>query len=143
MEDTNSRHLREGSTMGKTMLAAAAAAMLAAGTAAAGEGPVPPATFGHLDHAIVIIMENRTDAEILGNPNAPFINNLARTANRATNDQLFRRRPSEPAQLSGPDRRVEFWLQEQRVAEVGQHGLYRQWRGQPLRRRDAADRNPG
>jgi hypothetical protein len=67
------------------MFAVGVAAMLATGTATAGEGPVPPETFGRLDHAIVIIMENRTDTEILGNPNAPFINNLAKTANRAAN----------------------------------------------------------
>ena len=41
--------------------------------------------FGRLDHVFFIMMENQTDTDILGNPNAPFINAYAKTANRASN----------------------------------------------------------
>jgi len=39
----------------------------------------------HIDHAFVIMMENHSYAEIIGNANAPFINSYAKTANLATN----------------------------------------------------------
>src|SRR5665647_1331282 len=39
----------------------------------------------HLDHVFVIMMENHGYSEILNNPNAPFINQLAKSANTATN----------------------------------------------------------
>jgi hypothetical protein len=61
------------------------AATLAARPVTAGEGPVPSGTFGKLDHVFLIIMENRTDTDIIGNPDAPFINAYAKIANRATN----------------------------------------------------------
>ena len=38
-----------------------------------------------LDHAFVIMMENHSFAQIMGNANAPFINGYAKTANLATN----------------------------------------------------------
>lgn len=37
-----------------------------------------------LDHVFVIVMENHTASEILGNTRAPFINQYARAANQAT-----------------------------------------------------------
>ena len=57
---------------------------VAAGTAFANEGP-SPAGINRLDHVFVIMMENHGYGEIMNNPNAPFINQLATTANLATN----------------------------------------------------------
>ena len=57
---------------------------VAAGTAVANEGP-SPAGINRLDHVFVIMMENHGYGEIMNNPNAPFINQLATTANLATN----------------------------------------------------------
>jgi len=62
-----------------------AASALTFGAALAGERDVPKSGFGHLDHVFLIIMENQTDTDILGNPNAPFINSYAKAVNRATN----------------------------------------------------------
>jgi len=50
----------------------------------AAEGPVPTGV-PHLDHVFVIMMENHGYSQIMGNPNAPFTNYYARTANLATN----------------------------------------------------------
>jgi hypothetical protein len=50
----------------------------------ANEGKVPLG-IPHLDHVFVIMMENHAYGQIIGNPNAPFINQLAQTANLATN----------------------------------------------------------
>lgn len=55
-----------------------------AGSAFAAEGPVP-AGVAPLDHVFVIMMENHGYSQIIGNPNAPYTNNLAHTANLATN----------------------------------------------------------
>jgi len=55
-----------------------------AAPAIAVEGPSPlgiPA----LNHVFVIMMENHGYSQIINNPNAPFINNYANTANLATN----------------------------------------------------------
>ncbi len=60
---------------------------LAAGCAApsfAAEGQSPP-NVRHLDHVWVIVMENHGYGQIIGNPNAPFINHMAKTVNLATN----------------------------------------------------------
>ncbi|MBO0737554.1 MAG: phosphoesterase [Alphaproteobacteria bacterium] len=69
----------------KLLFAAAAATLAAATATSAAELGVPPNTFGTLDHVFLIIMENQTDTDILGNPNAPFINGYAKVANQATN----------------------------------------------------------
>ncbi len=50
----------------------------------AAEGPVP-AGVPHLDHVFVIMMENHSYSQILNNPNAVFINQLANSGNLATN----------------------------------------------------------
>jgi hypothetical protein len=42
-------------------------------------------TFGTLEHVFLIMMENQTTTDILGNPSAPFINQYAGIANQATN----------------------------------------------------------
>jgi hypothetical protein len=55
-----------------------------AGPVHAIEGKVPQGV-RHLDHVFVIMMENHGYSQIMNNPNAPFINALARTGNLATN----------------------------------------------------------
>src|SRR5271157_2518545 len=50
----------------------------------AAEGPVPKG-ISRLDHVFVIMMENHGYNQIVNNPNAPFINQLATSANAATN----------------------------------------------------------
>lgn len=57
----------------------------AVASAAAFKLPQAPTSFGPLDHVFLIVMENETDSDILGNPNAPFINDYAKTANRGSN----------------------------------------------------------
>jgi hypothetical protein len=39
----------------------------------------------HLDHVFLIMMENHSYGQILNNPNAPYVNQLAQSANAATN----------------------------------------------------------
>ncbi len=53
-------------------------------TARAAEGPVPSG-ITHLDHVFVVMMENHGYGQVVGNPNLPFINDLAGLANTATN----------------------------------------------------------
>lgn len=48
------------------------------------EGPVPRG-IPRLDHVFVIMMENHGYSQMLGNPNAPFINEYMKAANLATN----------------------------------------------------------
>ena len=50
----------------------------------AGEGPTPKG-IPHLDHVFVIVMENHGYSQIVDNPNAPFTNQWAKSANAATN----------------------------------------------------------
>jgi hypothetical protein len=59
-------------------------AIACVGSVFAAEGPSPKGV-RHLDHVFVIMMENHGYSQILNNPNAPFINKLARSANSATN----------------------------------------------------------
>jgi hypothetical protein len=54
------------------------------GSLYAQEGPVPTGV-PHLDHVFVIMMENHGYNQILNNPNAPFVNRLAKSANLAKN----------------------------------------------------------
>jgi len=66
---------------------AAALGLLAAacvGAAVADEGPSPRG-IPHLNHVFLIMMENHGYGQIINNPNAPFINKLASSANLATN----------------------------------------------------------
>lgn len=55
-----------------------------AGPVHAIEGEIPQGIH-HLDHVFVIMMENHGYSQIMNNPNAPFINQLARSSNLATN----------------------------------------------------------
>ena len=58
---------------------------LLAGTAMfAQEGSVPKGV-PHLDHVFVILMENHGFSQLVNNPNAPFINQFAKSANSANN----------------------------------------------------------
>ena len=69
----------------KKALLGFAATALAVGTAGAGDQMAPRCKFGELDHVFLIVMENQTNTDILGNPNAPFINKYGPTVNQATN----------------------------------------------------------
>jgi len=60
------------------------AAAIFASTAFAAEGPSPTRA-PHLDHVFLIMMENHGYSQIVGNPDAVFINNLAKAGNVATN----------------------------------------------------------
>lgn len=64
------------------MLCLAALAFVA--TVRAQEGPVPKGV-PRLDHVFEIMMENHGYIQIVGNPNAPFANQLANSANTAKN----------------------------------------------------------
>jgi hypothetical protein len=55
-----------------------------AGTLLAQEGKVPEG-IPRLDHVFVIMMENHGFNQIVNNPNAPFANQFAKSANSATN----------------------------------------------------------
>lgn len=50
----------------------------------AAEGTVPKGV-PRLDHVFVIVMENHSFSQIVGNPNAPFANQYMNSANTATN----------------------------------------------------------
>ena len=69
----------------RRMLLMFALTSAAATPALAVEGNVQVGTFGGLDHLFVIIMENHSSGEIVGNPNAPFITGYAASANYASN----------------------------------------------------------
>jgi hypothetical protein len=66
-----------------TLTAGLLAATLA-GSAMAGEGPVPTG-IPPLDHVFIIMMENHGFGQIMKNRNAPFINQYAANVNLATN----------------------------------------------------------
>jgi len=55
-----------------------------ASTVFAAEGPTPKGV-PHLDHVFFIMMENHGYSQILNNPNEPFVNQYAKSANLATN----------------------------------------------------------
>jgi hypothetical protein len=64
--------------------ASLALALGCAGPAFAAEGQSPQGIH-RLDHVWVIVMENHGYGQIVGNPNAPFINKMAQSVNLATN----------------------------------------------------------
>ena len=67
-------------TLQKITLAMSLSIACLAGPSVAGQSAIP-----HLDHVFLIMMENHAYDQIAGNPDAPFINQLARSANLATN----------------------------------------------------------
>jgi len=54
------------------------------GAAFAQEGAIPKGV-PHLDHVFVIMMENHAYAQVIGNPDDPFVNQYAKQVNLATN----------------------------------------------------------
>ncbi|WP_283743556.1 alkaline phosphatase family protein [Sideroxydans sp. CL21] len=70
--------------MKKSIAALSLLGIALASSAFASEGKTPEG-IRHLDHVFVIMMENTSFNQILNNPNAPFINQLAHTGNLATN----------------------------------------------------------
>jgi hypothetical protein len=68
--------------MKRAFLALAASAALASSSAQADDFHFHQPG---LDHVFLIVMENETNTDILGNPNAPFINSYVKIANQATN----------------------------------------------------------
>lgn len=67
----------------KALLAGIVGAAIA-GTALGAEGPVPHGV-ARLDHVFLIMMENHAYGQVIGNPNMPFFNRYANSANLATN----------------------------------------------------------
>ncbi|HVN45692.1 MAG TPA: alkaline phosphatase family protein [Steroidobacteraceae bacterium] len=65
-------------------LAAAALTACASFAAVADEGPVPRGV-EPLDHVFLVMMENHGNAEVIGNPDMPFLNSLARHSALAAN----------------------------------------------------------
>jgi len=59
--------------------------LLAANNIAFAAEGLAPVGVANLDHVFLIMMENHGASQILNNPNAPFINQLAASANLATN----------------------------------------------------------
>ncbi len=70
--------------MKKSIAALGLLGIALASSAFASEGKVPEG-IRHLDHVFVIMMENTGYNQIINNPNAPFINQMARSANQASN----------------------------------------------------------
>jgi hypothetical protein len=66
--------------MKKTILALGLLVPAMASQGFAAEGPVPTG-IPHLDHVFVIVMENHAYGQIFNNPNTPFINAFAASAN--------------------------------------------------------------
>jgi hypothetical protein len=59
-------------------------AMAFVATTSAQEGPVPKGV-PKLDHVFIIMMENHGYSQVAGNPNNPFVNKLAQSANSSHN----------------------------------------------------------
>jgi phosphatidylinositol-3-phosphatase len=71
--------------MKKTALTLSLMLPFLAGTGIAAEQPPAASGMPSLDHVFLIMMENHGYSQIIGNPNAPFTNALAKSANSATN----------------------------------------------------------
>jgi hypothetical protein len=70
--------------MKKTVLAFGLLGLTFTKPALAAEGGVPQGV-PRLEHVFVVMMENHGFSQIINNPNAPFINKYAKTANLGTN----------------------------------------------------------
>ena len=70
--------------MKKSLMALGLTAATLTAPAFAAEGPVPTGV-PKLNHVFIIMMENHGYAEIIGDPNTPFINKYAKSVNLATN----------------------------------------------------------
>jgi phospholipase C len=69
----------------KKMIASLALAATACVGSMYGEEGSSPKGIPHLDHVFVIMMENHSYGQLVGNPNAPFINHYMETANAGVN----------------------------------------------------------
>ena len=69
----------------KAVVLGLVAALAIAAFAEDKEGKAVPRTVPHLDRVFLVMMENHGYGQILNNPNAPYINQLAKSANSATN----------------------------------------------------------
>lgn len=73
----------------RTVIAGLAAATIAgsafAGSSNGPEGSHPVQGVEHLDHVFLIMMENHAYSQVIGNPDMPFFNKWAKSANLATN----------------------------------------------------------
>lgn len=76
--------IQEIITMKKSIAVLGMLGIALAGPVFAKEGKIPEGV-RHLDHVFVIMMENHGYSQIMNNPNAPFVNDLAHSANLATN----------------------------------------------------------
>ncbi len=68
----------------RQIIASSVAALIAAGSVHAAQGPIPDGIV-RLDHVFVIMMENHAYGQIANNPQAPFINSLIAKSSHATN----------------------------------------------------------
>src|SRR5690348_6691901 len=71
--------IRKAATLSLSLLL-----MVSTAPVRADEGHIPQG-IPHLDHVFVIMMENHSFSQIVNNPNAPFANQYANSANAATN----------------------------------------------------------
>jgi len=69
----------------KTQISLCVAAAIACGSAMADEHGEHQARIPHLDHVFLIMLENHAYDQIIGSSDAPFINQMARQKNLATN----------------------------------------------------------
>jgi phospholipase C len=69
----------------KTRISLCVAAAIACGSAMADEHGEHQPRIPHLDHVFLIMLENHAYDQIIGNSDAPFINQMARQKNLATN----------------------------------------------------------
>jgi phosphatidylinositol-3-phosphatase len=86
-QDRDIRHCKqtqENIAMKKSIATLGLLGIALANPVFANEGRVPQGV-RHLDHIFVIMMEHHGYSQIINNPNAPFINDLAHSANLATN----------------------------------------------------------
>lgn len=69
----------------KTQISLCVAAAIACGSAMADEHGEHHSRIPHLDHVFLIMLENHAYDQIIGNSDAPFINQMAKQKNLATN----------------------------------------------------------
>jgi hypothetical protein len=70
--------------MKKTIIASSLLSLAVAAPALAVEGNTSVKGVHKLDHVFVIMMENHGYSQVIGNPNLPFVNSYAKSANLAT-----------------------------------------------------------
>ena len=77
----------------------ATTAATSAGTGAPPSTSPPRRAVPRLDHVVVVVMENHTASAVLGSPDAPFLNGLARTGATLTRSYAVAH-PSQPNYLA-------------------------------------------